>query len=66
MFHYRKPGNHFVYPPDTRCYLHHRQYTGGYDTHVHMIEAHYSQLNRKMQRLLERVERIERYLGIKP
>jgi hypothetical protein len=66
MYLYQKPVNHIVYPPDPRCHPYHRQYTGGYDTHVHMIEAHYSQLNRKVQRLLERVEHIERYLGIKP
>ncbi|KPL60232.1 hypothetical protein [Rossellomorea vietnamensis] len=66
MVHYRTPGNFFVYLPDPKYYPHHRQYTGGYDTHVHMIETQYSQLNRKVQRLLERVEHIERYLGIKP
>lgn len=65
MYQYRTPGNHVVYPPDPRCHPCYRQYTGGYDTHVHMIETQYSQLNRKVQRLLERVEHIERYLGIK-
>ncbi|TMU87189.1 hypothetical protein FGG79_03375 [Bacillus sp. BHET2] len=64
MFYHRVSGHRMVCAPAPRYYIHARQYEGGYENQLEMLEKQYSMLDRKMQRLLQRVERIEKQLGI--
>lgn len=53
-------------PPPPRYNVHGRQYEDGYEDQLDILKKQYSMLDRKMQGLLQRVERIERHLGILP
>ncbi|WP_226672203.1 hypothetical protein [Rossellomorea aquimaris] len=63
MFVYRS-NDQTVYGNAPGYYPHVRQYPGGYETQMDILRKQYDMLDRKIYSLTQRVERIERHLGI--